>query len=123
MALQPHSHKHLLASYVVGFVLSLALTIMAYTMVVNREFFSSGLVVGAVVALAGLQFVAQLVFFLHVGTEPKTGWKLFTFINMVGVVFILVAGSLWIMYNLNYNMDHHRNSKDTQEYLHSQDSL
>lgn len=54
--------------------------------------------------LAFGQFVVQLVYFLHLGTEQKPRWKLLVFWFMIVVVLIVVVGSLWIMYNLNYNM-------------------
>lgn len=111
--------QHQLAAYIIGFILCLALTIMAYTLVVNRESFSHQFVIGAIVALALVQFFTQLVFFLHLGTERKTWWKSVTFLFMVGTVLILVLGSLWIMNNLNYNMGH----DEINKYLEEQDRL
>lgn len=110
-----HSTQHHLASYIIGFVMSLALTVLAYTIVVNRAEFSHTFVIGSISALALVQFFAQLVFFLHVGTEKKAWWKSVTFIFMVGVVLILVGGSLWIMNNLNYHMGHDEINKYLQE--------
>lgn len=119
MRLQRHSPQHQLASYIIGFVLSLALTALAYTLVVNRTEFSHSFVIGAITALAFVQFFAQLVFFLHLGTEKKAWWKSVTFLFMVGVVLILVVGSLWIMNNLNYHMGH----DEINTYLQEQDRL
>ena len=50
------------------------------------------------------QFFTQLLFFLHLGRETKPRWKLLVFLFMTMIVAILVFGSLWIMYNLNYHM-------------------
>jgi cytochrome o ubiquinol oxidase subunit IV len=90
-------------AYVTGFVWSLALTVVAYTLVVHHTF-SSSILIAVVVGLALLQALIQLLFFLHLGRETKPRWKLFVFLFMVMVVAILVFGSLWIMANLNYRM-------------------
>lgn len=92
-----------LRSYVIGFIWSIGLTLIAYGLVVYRTF-SPALLVAAVIGLALIQFLIQLLFFLHLGRETKPRWKLFVFLFMVMVVAILVFGSLWIMNNLNYRM-------------------
>lgn len=92
-----------LKSYVTGFVWSIGLTLIAYSLVVQDRFTRST-IVATIVALALIQFLVQLLYFLHLGTETKPRWKLFVFLFMVMVVAILVFGSLWIMNNLNYRM-------------------
>ena len=92
-----------LKSYTIGFVWSLGLTLIAYALVVHHSF-SNRLLIAAVVGLALIQFIFQMVFFLHLGRETKPRWRLFVFLFMVMVVAILVFGSLWIMNNLNYRM-------------------
>lgn len=72
----------------------------------------------AVLALS--QFVLQLVYFLHVGKEFSPRLKLLVTIFMVMIVFILVAGSIWIMNNLNGRMMTHSNMV---KYMNSQDGL
>jgi cytochrome o ubiquinol oxidase operon protein cyoD len=89
-------------SYVVGFVLSLALTLVAYTCVVSHSF--GTYLIAVIVALAIAQLLVQLFFFLHLGRESKPRWKLVVFLFMLLVLAILVFGSLWIMNNLNYHM-------------------
>lgn len=92
-----------LKSYVAGFALSVAFTLAAYWLVVRHEL-TDRVIVILIVAFALMQFMIQLVFFLHLGKETKPRWKLFVFIFMILVVAILVFGSLWIMSNLNYRM-------------------
>jgi cytochrome o ubiquinol oxidase operon protein cyoD len=53
----------------------------------------------------------QLHYFLHLGDEPKPQWNLLTFGFMIGVVLILVFGTLWIMNNLNDRMMPQMDSK------------
>jgi cytochrome o ubiquinol oxidase operon protein cyoD len=92
-----------LASYATGFVLSIALTIWAYIAVVQHTFTGEGLLVW-LLGLAVVQFVVQLLFFLHVGAEAKPRWKRLTIVLMLVFVLIVVLGSIWIMYSLNYRM-------------------
>jgi cytochrome o ubiquinol oxidase operon protein cyoD len=93
-----------LNAYINGFVASLVLTVTAYLLVSQRLIAGKNALVAAVVGLALLQFLVQLIFFLRLGREAKPRWKLLVFIFMIGVVLILVFGSLWIMSNLNYRM-------------------
>ena len=92
-----------LKSYVTGFVWSIGLTLVAYDLVTQNHFSHTALI-ATIVALALLQAVIQLLYFLHLGTETKPRWKLVVFLFMLMVVVILVFGSLWIMNNLNYRM-------------------
>ncbi len=92
-----------LFGYVIGFVLSLVLTFIAYTLVVNKVVTGVELALSLGI-LALIQVIVQLVFFLHFGREKNSQFKVATFFSMLGVLLIVVAGSLWIMYHLDYNM-------------------
>lgn len=92
-----------LKSYIVGFVLSVILTLAAY-FVVASHLFAGWVLLLIITVLAVEQLVVQLSFFLHLGRESKPRWNLTAFISMLGVIFIVVFGSVWIMNNLNYNM-------------------
>ena len=92
-----------LSSYATGFALSLGLTFSAYLMVVNRLASGSALT-AAIFFLALVQLVVQLVFFLHLDKGSKSRWNLIVLLMAAIIVIILVAGSLWIMKNLDYNM-------------------
>ncbi|HSX02166.1 MAG TPA: cytochrome o ubiquinol oxidase subunit IV [Candidatus Saccharimonadia bacterium] len=91
--------------YVMGFLLSVLLTLGAYLVVVTP---AAGLtrswIVAVILLLATVQLAVQLYFFLHLGQEAKPRWNLLTFGFMALVLGILVLGSLWIMANLNYHM-------------------
>jgi cytochrome o ubiquinol oxidase operon protein cyoD len=92
-----------LRSYVTGFLLSIALTLCAYLMVVHRVS-TNDWVIAAIIGLALIQFLVQMFYFLHLGKETKPRWKLFVLIFMITIVLILVFGSIWIMNNLNHRM-------------------
>ncbi len=95
--------------YISGFVLSLLFTFSAFGLVEyhiqsHHTVFSHPFLIGATVILAMAQFFAQMYFFLHLGRETKPRWKLLVLFFMILVVLIVVVGSIWIMYNLNYRM-------------------
>jgi len=91
------------ASYVIGFIMAVALTLIAYCIVVNHLL--SGMTLAVVLmGLAAVQLLVQLVFFLHLGRDKKSRWNVASFYFMAMVLLIVVVGSLWIMNNLNYNM-------------------
>jgi cytochrome o ubiquinol oxidase operon protein cyoD len=88
---------------VAGFVLSTILTLTAYSLVVNGILHDWTLAY-AIIGLALLQLIVQLLFFLHLGRENEPRWNLLAFDFTLVVVVIIVIGSIWIMNNLHYNM-------------------
>ncbi|QGP54611.1 Cytochrome o ubiquinol oxidase protein CyoD [Piscirickettsia salmonis] len=98
-------HGYTLKSYIVGFILSLGITFIAFALVAYKMLPSTGLYI-AVAILAIIQLFVQLKFFLHMTTNPSGRWDLVSFIFTIFVVLILVGGTLWIMYDLDYNMVH-----------------
>ncbi|MBX6333999.1 cytochrome o ubiquinol oxidase subunit IV [Candidatus Saccharibacteria bacterium] len=103
-------------SYVVGFVLSVALTLVAYFAVVNG-WMTGWSVLLFVTALAIAQLLVQLLFFLHMSQEKRPRFNLMTFGYAVMVVVILVIGSLWIMYNMRYNMVHEMTPEEVEQFI------
>ncbi len=108
-----------LKKYVIGFIGSLVLTFSAY-LLTQYGAMNKPVMVIILAVLALSQFVLQLVYFLHVGKEFSPRLKLLVTIFMVMIVFILVAGSIWIMNNLNGRMMTHSNMV---KYMNSQDGL
>ena len=108
-----------LSSYIIGFALSIYLTFFAYLAIVY-QLFSRRVLLFVLPTTALLQFIVQLFFFLHLGREFKPRWKLYVFLMMLLIVVILVAGSIWIMANLNY---HGQSPAAVNQYLKSQDRL
>ncbi len=97
-----------LHSYWTGYLLSLSLTLVAFSVV--KHHVDSGhvspsdnyvLVILAVLAIT--QLFVQLVFFLHLDRESKPRWNAVVLAFAAVVVVILVAGSIWIISNLNYH--------------------
>lgn len=92
----------ILILYIAGFIISILLTIVAYVLVVNQVF-SSSIVIFVIMLLAIIQLIAQLFFFLHLAEEQNPRWNLIFFMNTVGIILLVVVGSIWIMQNLNNN--------------------
>jgi cytochrome o ubiquinol oxidase subunit IV len=116
----PTDQVHL-KGYIIGFISSIVLTTVAFLMVndhltSHHSQFPHALLIPLLAGLALIQFVVQMVFFLHLGTERRPRWKFLVFWFMLLVVLILVVGSLWIMDNLNYNMM--MSPEETRVYMH-----
>ncbi|MDB5177926.1 MAG: cyoD [Candidatus Saccharibacteria bacterium] len=95
--------RNMLIKYTLGFLISLTLTLTAYVLVSGQAFSGTALVI-ILGGLALIQMLVQLVFFLHVSDESRPRFRLLSFSFMAMVLVIVVGGSLWIMYHLNYNM-------------------
>lgn len=89
--------------YVTGFLLSLATTLASY-MLVTSHIFDNTILLIVVLFLAFLQLIVQLLFFLHLGQEKQPRWNLYFFVATVGMMLLVIIGSIWIMDHLNYNM-------------------
>ncbi len=97
---------HELSPRIIGFIFSLLLTILAYFIIIQPDFFYMNNKTAAIVifVLAIIQSIVQLVFFITVWKEKGTLWNLGIFISTVSIIFIVVFFSIWIMNHLNYNM-------------------
>lgn len=91
------------SSYATGLILSLVFTLTAY-FIVDRQLLSKGYALLAIASLALLQMISQLIFFLHMRGESPPRWNVLSFLFMGMVSFILVLGTLWIMYSLDENV-------------------
>lgn len=102
--MQEHAQGHgTLKSYLTGFASSLILTLLAYFLA--REGVFSGWVHYSLIGILGLvQSWLLLYLFLDVGKEASPQWNLVSFLFTIMVTVILVLGSIWIMYHLNYNL-------------------
>ncbi len=109
------------ASYIIGFLLSVILTMFAYNLVLLHlnsyyQVIPHIIIIPAILILALLQLFAQLIFFLHLGKESRPKWNLLFFIATFCAILVIVIGSLWIMDHLNYNMT----PKQMNQYINDQ---
>lgn len=92
-----------LTSYLVGFLLSILLTLAAYFLVWEKVF-EPRILVFVISSFGIVQMFVQVVFFLHLGQESKPYWNSQLFLFMLIILAIVVIGSLWIMHHLSYNV-------------------
>ncbi len=95
--------KSAVLKYVGGFIGALIMTAAAFSLVQSR-ILMGGWLVALLMLFAVVQLWIQLTFFLHVGEEAKPRWRLTALLFTAVMVLVIVIGSLWIMYHLNYNM-------------------
>ncbi|HVH81225.1 MAG TPA: cytochrome o ubiquinol oxidase subunit IV [Stellaceae bacterium] len=90
-------------SYTAGFVLAVLLTITSFVVAQTDLLWPPGIAVGLVV-LAFAQIGVHLVFFLHMGSGPDNTNNILALTFGLFIVFLVIAGSCWIMTNLTGNM-------------------
>ena len=86
-------------TYIRGFVFSVIITTIAFVLV-GFKVFSPIVLCVAVAVLALAQLFVQLVYFLHLSTDSEARWNLVSAIFAVMVVAIILAGTMWIMFDL-----------------------
>ena len=92
-----------LIGYGVGFALAAGLTVAAFVAPSTGLIWGPGVPV-ALVVFAIAQMGVHLVFFLHITTGPDNTNNALALAFGVLIVFLVMAGSLWIMANLNEHM-------------------
>lgn len=96
----PHGSRK---GYLVGFGLSVVLTAIPFWMVMTGALSTQATAL-IIMALAAVQVVVHMVFFLHMNRRVEGGWSMMALIFTVIVVVIALSGSLWVMYHMNLNM-------------------
>lgn len=96
-----------LTAYILGFVMSVALTILPLILLWMHEaahhaFPTHEVMYAAFVLFAILQLFVQLSFFLHLDEEARPRLNLVALCFALLVVGIVVGGTLWIMDNLSH---------------------
>ena len=90
-------------SYTVGLVLAILATIASFVVSQTNLLWPPGIPVGLIV-LAFAQIGVHLVFFLHLGSGSDSTNNILALAFGVLIVFLVIAGSIWITTNLNSNM-------------------
>ncbi|MEM1389148.1 MAG: cytochrome o ubiquinol oxidase subunit IV [Pseudomonadota bacterium] len=91
-------------SYMIGFVLSVVLTLIPFLLVLG-EFEVNLILAIAVIFIAGaVQMAVHIFYFLHVTVQAESGWQAMSLVFTVLLVVICLAGSIWVMFHLNENM-------------------
>lgn len=95
-----HESHASIKSYVIGFVLSIILTILPLVVVMNDMMNKTATIV-FILVMAVLQFVVQLFFFMHIRDDAKPRYNVMALVFGLVILLTIVAGSIWIMkYNV-----------------------
>jgi len=92
-----------LIGYVIGLGLSILLTATSF-FVAGTDLVWQPSIPVALSVLAIAQMGVHIVFFLHITTGPDNTNNVLALAFGVLIVFLVVAGSVWIMHHMNQNM-------------------
>jgi cytochrome o ubiquinol oxidase operon protein cyoD len=93
--------------YMTGFVLAVILTAIPFWLVMGKVLPNSNITGLVILAIAAVQIVVHMVYFLHMNTSSEGGWSLLALAFTVVLLVIMLSGSIWVMYHLNTNMMPH----------------
>jgi cytochrome o ubiquinol oxidase operon protein cyoD len=100
----PHGVARGVRNYLIGLALAAGLTVASFWVASGTSLIYTPGVPMALAALAVAQMGVHLTFFLHITTGPDNTNNALALAFGALIVGIVIAGSLWIMYNLNTNM-------------------
>lgn len=93
-----------LGIYVLGLVICSLLTILAFWVVMTGNYSKEETFL-VIYVCAFIQFFVQLICFLRLNMQTVQGRNNVISITFTGVILAsILLGTLWIMYNLSYNM-------------------
>ncbi len=91
--------------YIFGLITCAVLTLFSFWVVITKRF--SGWEFAIIYLLACIQFLVQVICFLRLNIQTHQGRiNVMTFLFTGIILLVIVTGSLWIMWNLGYNMMH-----------------
>lgn len=90
--------------YVQGFVLSVILTAIPFWLVMSEVFTNPTVTTLIILLFAMVQVVVHMVYFLHMNSKSEGGWNLTALLFTAVLLVIVLAGTLWVMHNMNTNM-------------------
>jgi cytochrome o ubiquinol oxidase operon protein cyoD len=95
--------SQLQTSYLIGFGLAILLTAIPFA-IVGFGLMPARAALIVIAILAVVQVLVHLYFFLHLDPRSAPGENILALGFAVVLVFIMIGGSLWIMFDLNYRM-------------------
>ena len=98
-------HKTI-SHYLIGITACIIFTLIPFSMV-YYQMASKAMTLLIVVVCAIIQFITQVIYFLGLTFKSEQGkLNIFSFIFSIFILTVVVCGSIWIMYHLDYNMMH-----------------
>ena len=96
--------KKKLSIYIAGMILCIILTLISFFAVMHTAFSATSMLVIIFIS-ALLQFIVQVICFLRLNAKnEQSRMNLMVFIFTLFILFVLIGGSLWIMWSLHYRM-------------------
>jgi len=93
-----------LSVYLFGTVLCILLTLIPFYLVMKPVLTRSSTLI-LLYGFAIAQFFTQVLCFLRLNTKtPQAKMNSMSFLFTLVILFVVIGGSLWIMWNLNYRM-------------------
>ncbi len=89
--------------YLAGFAVAVVLTAVSFALTAVKLFWLPSIPV-ALIVLAIAQMGVHLVFFLHLNSSPDSTNTILALALGLLIVFLVMAGTLFIMGNLDHNM-------------------
>jgi cytochrome o ubiquinol oxidase operon protein cyoD len=90
--------------YMTGFVLSVILTAIPFWLVMGDVLDDTLMTSIVIMALAAVQIVVHMIYFLHMNTKSEGGWTFLALVFTLTLVVITLVGSIWVMYHMDQNM-------------------
>ena len=101
----PSEHAHgTFRGYMTGFVLSVILTAIPFWLVMGNVLDDTLRTSIVIMALAAVQIVVHMIYFLHMNTKSEGGWTFIALAFTLTLVVVTLAGSIWVMFHMDQNM-------------------
>lgn len=98
--------KKKLSIYLLGTALCVILTLISFLTTLYLRL-SVSVILDIIFISAVLQFIVQVVCFLRLNAKnERSRVNLMSFVFTLVILFVLISGSLWIMWSLRYYMMH-----------------
>jgi cytochrome o ubiquinol oxidase operon protein cyoD len=91
-------------SYIIGFVLSVVLTLIPFWIVLGEVNIHIWLALTIIFGLGAVQIMVHVFYFLHVTVKAEEGWQVMSLVFTGILLLIVLVGSIWVMTHLNNNM-------------------
>lgn len=91
-------------AYLVGFGLSVVLTVIPFWLVMSGAEVSLPLALTVIFGLGAIQIMVHVYYFLHVTVKAEEGWQAMSLVFTAIILVIILAGSIWVMFHLHENM-------------------
>jgi len=92
--------------YVIGFVVSIILTVIPFFLVMFPDVFgfNSGVIILCITLFGLTQVLVHLVFFLHMNSSSDQAWNVVSLLFTIFCIVFFIGGSIWIMRSMHFYM-------------------